>query len=68
MNHSKEFVTSETGDDTQSIESTWTAVKRSLPRSGTQKDFYKSYLLSFFFDGNILKVVSSLFRQGSICL
>ena len=49
VNHSIEFVNSETGDHTQTIESTWRAVKRSLPRSGTRKPFYQSYFLEFLF-------------------
>ncbi len=49
VNHSIEFVNSETGDHTQSIENTWRAVKRSLPRSGTKNDFYASYFAEFVF-------------------
>ena len=49
MNHSIEFVNSETGDHTQTIESTWRAVKRSLPRSGTVKSLYESYFAEFIF-------------------
>ena len=58
VNHLVEFVNSETGDHTQMIESTWRAVKYSLPRSGTRKCFYSSYFMEFLFrrwyftDGN----------------
>lgn len=48
VNHSIEFVDAETGDHTQTIESTWRAVKRSLPRSGTVKSLYESYFAEFF--------------------
>ena len=49
VNHSIEFVNSETGDHTQTIESTWRAVKRSLPRSETVKSLYESYFAEFIF-------------------
>ena len=49
VNHSIEFVNSITGDHTQNIESTWRAVKRSLPRSGTVKSLYESYFAEFIF-------------------
>ena len=49
VNHSIEFVNSETGDHTQTIESTWRAVKRSLPRSGTVKGMYNSYFAELLF-------------------
>ena len=43
VNHSIEFVNSEDGTHTNTIESTWRAVKTSLPKSGTQKELYTSY-------------------------
>jgi transposase-like protein len=43
VNHSEEFVNSATGANTQVIESTWHALKRSLPKNGTQKTFYQGY-------------------------
>ena len=46
VNHSVEFVNS---DHTQTIESTWRAVKWSLPRSGTVKGMYNSYFAEFLF-------------------
>ena len=49
VNHSIEFINSETGDHTQSIESTWRAVKKSLPRSGSTKGMYDSYFAEFIF-------------------
>ena len=44
VNHSLEFVYSETGDHTQNIEITWRAVKRSLPRSGTITTLYAEFM------------------------
>ena len=49
VNHSLEFVNSETGDHTQNIESIWRAVKRLLPRSGTVKRHYNSFFAEFMF-------------------
>uniref|UniRef100_A0A1X7U7N3 ISXO2-like transposase domain-containing protein n=1 Tax=Amphimedon queenslandica TaxID=400682 RepID=A0A1X7U7N3_AMPQE len=49
VNQSIDLVNSETGEHTQTIESTWRAVKRSLPRSGTTKDHYNSYFAEFIF-------------------
>ena len=46
VNHSITFV-SEYGVHTNNIESRWCAVKRSLPRFGTQKDFYDSYFAEY---------------------
>ncbi len=47
VNHSKEFVNPETGACTNKIESTWHALKLSLPRSGTQKQLYDSYFFEY---------------------
>ena len=46
VNHSIEFV-SETGTHTQTIESTWRAVKRNLPSSGGSSNMLDSYLAEF---------------------
>ncbi|XP_072178997.1 uncharacterized protein [Diadema setosum] len=48
VNHSIEFV-SETGAHTQTIESTWRAVKCTLPGSGGRADMLDSYLAEFIF-------------------
>ena len=61
VNHSLEFVNSEAGDHTKNIESTWRAVKRLLPRSGTVKHHYNSFLQSSCLDGSILKTVMICF-------
>jgi transposase-like protein len=42
VNHSKEFV-SEEGFHTNTIESTWHALKRSLPKYGARKGMYNAY-------------------------
>ena len=34
----------DTGAHTQRIENTWWGVKRSMPRTGTSKELFKSYL------------------------
>ena len=47
VNHSKEFVNKETGACTNTIESTWHAVKNSLPRYGTVKSLYESYFVEY---------------------
>jgi transposase-like protein len=47
VNHSKEFISSD-GTHTQTIESTWRALKGfHLPRSGCRKQFYFSYLMEY---------------------
>ena len=40
----KDFVDPDTGAYTQRIENTWWGVKRSMPRTGTSKDLFESYL------------------------
>ncbi|XP_067659400.1 uncharacterized protein [Haliotis asinina] len=47
VNHSKEFVNAENGACTNKIESTWRAVKASLPRYGTAKGLYDSYFVEY---------------------
>ena len=44
VNHSLNFVDPDTGAHMQCIENTWWAVKRSMPRTGTSKDLFESYL------------------------
>ena len=43
VNHSVNFVDPDSGAHTNTIESTWRALKKSLPRNGTQKTLYDSY-------------------------
>ena len=49
VNHSYEFVNSETGDHTQNIDSTWRTIKRFLPRGGTNHQMYESYFVEYLF-------------------
>uniref|UniRef100_A0A1X7SWP1 ISXO2-like transposase domain-containing protein n=1 Tax=Amphimedon queenslandica TaxID=400682 RepID=A0A1X7SWP1_AMPQE len=49
VNHSVEFVNSDTVEHTQTIESTWCSVKASLPTYGTRKHLYKSYFAEYLF-------------------
>lgn len=46
-NHSIEFKNKETGACTNTIESTWNAVKKSLPKTGTVESLYDSYLIEY---------------------
>lgn len=47
VNHSIQFLNPENGACTNLIESTWNAVKKSLPKSGTQKHLYESYFCEY---------------------
>ena len=49
VNHTKEFVNKETGAHTHMIESTWRAVKTSLPKHGTVKSLYDTYFVEYIF-------------------
>ena len=61
VNHSIEFINSETGNHTQSIESTWRAVKKLLPRSGSIKGMHDSYFAEFIFRQRYLADVEDKF-------
>ena len=70
VNHSVEFK-SESGTHTNNIESRWNAVKRSLPRFGTRKDFYNSYFAEYcicrkFLDGASDKFLQFLTFVGTV--
>lgn len=47
VNHSEHFVDPKTGACTNTIESTWRALKKSLPVSGTVKSLYDSYFAQY---------------------
>ena len=62
VNHSVEFKSKETGACTNTIESSWNAVKKSLPKSGTQKQFYDSYLVEYCIRKKYLKDANDKFK------
>ena len=47
VNHSVNFVDPDSGAHTNTIESTWRALKKSLPTYGTQKPLYDSYFSQY---------------------
>ena len=49
VDHCKVFVNKETGARTNTIESTWRAVKTSLPKHGTVKSLYDTYFVEYIF-------------------
>ena len=55
VNHSIELKNSQTGACTNTIEPTWNAVKKSLPKTGTRKDFYDSYFAEYCVRKQFLK-------------
>ena len=70
VNHSLNFVDPDTGAHTQRIENTWWGVKRSMPRTGTSKDLFESYLQEWMWRkhygddpfGNIVKHIADLYE------
>ena len=70
VNHSLNVVDSDTGVHTQNIENTWWGGKRDLPRTGTSKDLFESYLHEFLWRnhygqdpfGNIIKHIAELYE------
>ena len=72
VNHSVEFV-SDSGTHTNTIESSWNALKKSLPRYGTSKELYNSYFAEYcvrkkYLDSandrfvEFLKLISSVYK------
>ena len=55
VNHSKEFYNHENDACTNTIESTWRAVKQSLPKYGTVKTLYDSYFVEYMIRRKYLK-------------
>ena len=47
VNHSVNFVDLDSGAHINTIESTWRALKKSLPKNGTQKTLYDSYFSQY---------------------
>jgi len=62
VNHSVEFL-SESGTHTNTIESTWNALKKSLPRYGTTKDLYNSYFPEYCIRKKFLSAASDKFLE-----
>ena len=68
--HSLNFVDPDTGAHTQCIENTWWVVKRSMPRTGTSKDLFETYLQEQLWRkhygndpfGNIIKHIADLYQ------
>ena len=61
VNHSKEFINKETGAHTNTIESTWRAVKTSLPKHGTVKSLYDTYFVEYIFRKRYLNSATDQF-------
>ena len=70
VNHSLNFVDPDTGAHTQGIENRWWCVKRGLPRTGTSKELFESYLQEYMWRqhygedpfGNIIRHIADLYE------
>ena len=70
VNHSLTLVDPDTGAHTQRIENRWWCVKRGLPRTGTSKELFESYLQEYMWRqhygedpfGNIIKHIADLYE------
>jgi len=70
VNHSLNFVDPDTGGHTQRIENTWWGDRQSMPRKGTSKDLFESYLQEWLWRqhfgddpfGNIIKHIADLYE------
>jgi transposase-like protein len=49
VNHSKHFADPITGVNTNTIESLWNLLRRKMPRFGTTKEHYASYMIEFMY-------------------
>ena len=68
VNHSKEFVNKETGAHTNTIESTWRAVKSSLPKHGTVKSLYATFFVEYIFRKRHLTTAQDPFLKFLDCV
>ena len=70
VNHSLNFIDAATCAHTQRNENTWWGVQRSMPRTGTSKDLFESYLQEQLWRqhygddpfGNIIKHIADLYE------
>jgi len=62
VNHSVHFV-SDSGTHTNTIESTWNALKKSLPKFGTAKDMYNSYFAEYCIRHKYINVANDKFLE-----
>lgn len=63
VNHSEEFVNSQTGAHTQNIESSWRYMRRFLSRGGVHKDTLADHLSEFLWRRRVKKLKRDPFKQ-----
>ncbi|CAL1688659.1 unnamed protein product [Lasius platythorax] len=63
VNHSKEFVNTDTGAHTQNIESSWRWMRRSLSRGGVHKHNLADHLCEFLWRRRVKKLKKDSFIQ-----